>query len=510
MKSTKSKANLALVMNTFAFTICFAVWMMNGVLVTFLVDNGVFDWDKSQIGWLIGIPVLTGALIRLPVGILTDKYGGRIVFTILMLVAAAATYLLSAVTSYTSYMWASLGFGISGASFAVGIAYTSVWFSKERQGTALGIFGAGNVGAALTSMGAPTLLRYLTDDGVNLEGWRVMPKIYAVVLLAMAIIFYFSTHTRIAEGSAGKTLRQRLQPLKLMQVWRFGLYYFLVFGGFVALAQWLIPYYVNVYAMSVITAGLMASIFSLPSSLIRAVGGWMSDFFGARPVIYWVLASILICSALLIIPRMDIQSPGEGIMARSKGVVTAVTENTVVVDDRTYNFRTKTASQGQSAEEGVLVFPTASFWQEPVVDVGDEVVKKQLLVRGVTHIFFQANVWIFTGLVFIIGIMMGVGKAAVYKFIPQYFPNDVGVVGGIVGVVGGLGGFFGPVVFGYLLKSTGIWTTSWMVLFVLTLVCLVWMHFTVRRLMKKQAPDILREIEQKVGHTSFDPVDGGK
>ena len=134
------RATRVLIMNTLAFTVCFAVWMMNGVLTTFLVDNGVFQWDKSQIGWLIGIPVLTGSLLRLPVGIWTDRYGGRKVYTVLMLVAAGATYLLSWADSYGEFLAASLGFGISGASFAVGIAYTSVWFKKEHQGTAIGIF----------------------------------------------------------------------------------------------------------------------------------------------------------------------------------------------------------------------------------------------------------------------------------------------------------------------------------------------------------------------------------
>ena len=285
------KATIVLTMNTLAFTVCFAVWMMNGVLVTFLIDNGLFNWDKSQIGWLIGIPVLTGALIRLPVGILTDKYGGRIVYTILMLVAAVATYLLSYANSYGQFMIASLGFGISGASFAVGIAYTSVWFDKKSQGTALGIFGAGNAGAAVTAMGAPTLLSYLTNQGANIEGWRTFPKIYAAALLLMAIIFYFATYPKKVEGAQTKTLAERLAPLKVMRVWRFGLYYFLVFGGFVALAQWLIPYYVNVYTMSVAAAGMMTSIFSLPSGVIRALGGWMSDKFGARPVMYIVLGA---------------------------------------------------------------------------------------------------------------------------------------------------------------------------------------------------------------------------
>jgi MFS transporter, NNP family, nitrate/nitrite transporter len=495
-------------MNTIAFTVCFAVWMMNGVLVTFLVDNNIFTWDKAQIGWLIGIPVLTGSIVRLPVGVLTDKYGGRIVYTVLMLIAAGATYLLSLADSFYGFLFASLGFGISGASFAVGIAYTSVWFSKERQGTALGIFGAGNAGAALTSMGAPFLLRYLTDGGNQLEAWRYMPRIYALGLLIMAIVFYFKTFTKKVDDNAEKSLRERLAPLKEIRVWRYGLYYFLVFGGFVSLAQWLIPYYVNVYAMSIATAGMMAAIFSFPSGVIRAVGGWLSDKFGGRLVMYVVLGSMIFACAFLIVPRMEIQSPGQGIMAAKPGVVTEITESFIKVDEKIYSYKNKSKAGLLEVEPDLLVFPKNSFWQEPAVKVGETIEKKQLLARGITHIFFQANVWIFTFLVFIVGIMMGIGKAAVYKFIPEYFPKDVGVVGGIVGVVGGLGGFICPVIFGYMLKATGLWSVTWMFFFGVSIICLIWLHLIARRMMKAKAPELLTELEEKVGSGTFETYEG--
>ena len=497
------KSIVVLGMNTLAFTVCFMCWMMNGVLITFLVDNGVFRWTPAEMGWLIGIPVLTGSITRLPVGILTDKYGGRIVYGLLMLVSAVFMYMVGWANSYEQFLLLGLGFGVTGASFAVGIAYTSVWFPKEKQGTALGIFGAGNAGAAVTSLGAPHLLNWFTNNGDNLEGWRMLPRVYAAALLVMAIVFFLFTHTRIAAGGGEKTLAERLAPLKVMRVWRFGLYYFLVFGGFVALAQWLIPYYVNVYAMSVVSAGFMASIFSLPSGVIRALGGWMSDLWGARPVMHGVLLSCLICSALLIVPRMDIWSPGSGVMARGGGVVKSVGDGEIVVAARQgdvrypYQQQTGEAVSEQIRVSGTLVFPKSASWQEPAVKVGDEVSKKQLLARGVTHIFFQANVWIFTGLVFVVGIAMGIGKAAVYRHIPDYFPNDVGVVGGMVGVLGGLGGFFCPIIFGYLLQATGLWTTCWMFFLALTAACMVWMLSVIRRRVKEEAPAVLRELESE-------------
>lgn len=479
------RAKFTLALNTLAFTVCFAAWMLNGVLVTFLIDNQVFDWDPSQMGWLIGIPVLTGALMRLPIGLLTDKFGGRPVYGLLMLTAAVPMFLLSRADSYTEFLLASLGFGLTGASFAVGIAFTSVWFHQEHQGTALGIFGAGNAGAAVTTLLAPSMLRSLTDNGANLEGWRTLPQIYAAALVVMTVIFFLGTQNRKPVGAASKTLRTMLEPLRHMRVWRFGLYYFLVFGGFVALAQWLVPYYVNVYSMTIVTAGVMTSIFSLPSGVIRALGGWMSDRFGPRHVLYWVLGVTAVCCFLLVFPRMDLESPGRGIMAQRPGTVTAVSATEIQVDDMTYSLEEAPAAD-VFADDRTLILPISRTWQEPVVETGQVVAKKELVARGVTHIYFQANVWIFTALVFIIGIAMGIGKAAVYKYIPDYFPNDVGVVGGMVGVLGGLGGFVCPILFGFLLESLGLWTSTWMFLFGVSIACLVWLTVVVRRIVSRQ------------------------
>ncbi len=491
-------------MNTFAFTVCFAAWMMNGVLITFLVDNGVpftRGWGPEAMGWLIGIPVLTGALFRLPLGLATDKWGGRIVYGLLLIFSAVPMYLVGYCNSYWQFFFAGLGFGFTGTGFAVGIAYTSVWFPSRLQGTALGIFGAGNAGAALTSLGAPHVLNWLTNDGQNIEGWRYLPRMYAAALVVTGVLFLLTTKKRLPPGAATKSLAERLAPLKRIRVWRFGLYYFFVFGGFVALAQWLVPYYVNAYATTVALAGALAACNSLPSGVIRAMGGWMSDKFGARTVMYWVLGGSLVCCVLLIVPQMDIRSPGSGIMAKSSGSVTAVNEDEITVETatgpRTYALQRKT-SELVTAEEridGVLILPRSMTWQEPIVEPGQQVKKKELLARGVTQIFFQANIWVFTALSLILGAIMGIGKAAVYKHIPDYFPNDVGVVGGIVGVLGGLGGFICPVVFGYLLKSTGLWTSCWMFFAVLVAICLVWMHLVIQKILRREASEAYKRIE---------------
>ncbi|MCC7228909.1 MAG: NarK/NasA family nitrate transporter [Fimbriimonadaceae bacterium] len=491
----RNLANRILLMNTLAFTACFAVWTMYGVLITFLVDNRVLQIDKAQIGWLIGVPVLTGSLMRLPIGMLTEKYGGKPVYIGVMLFAAISVYLTSFANSFTGFLIGGLCFGMSGAAFAVGIAFSSKWFPRERQGTALGIFGMGNAGSAMTTLLAPTLLAKFTNGAKDLEGWRTLPQVYAYMLLAMTVLFAITTVNRRDPDEAVRSTRELLKPLKDIRVWRFGLYYFLVFGAFVALSQWLVPYYLNVYGMSLAVAGVLASSFSFPSGVIRALGGWASDKYGARSTMYWVLGSCAILFLFLVAPRMDIRSPGEGIMADRAGTVTDVQPGQVTVGEKVYSLKVAPSTPDDSKMEGALIWPTFQSWQEPAVVPGQAIKKKELVARGVTHVFFQANVWVFTVLVFLAGIMMGVGKAAVYKHIPEYFPHDVGVVGGIVGVIGGLGGFVCPILFGYLLKLTGLWTTCWLFLGILSIVCLIWMHLVISRMSKNQP----METEAKSG-----------
>ncbi len=487
-----------LILNTAAFTVCFAAWMINGVLVTFLVDNMVVNWSPIEIGWLMGIPVLSGSIFRLPAGMLTDKYGGKPVFGGLLIFAAIPMYLLSFADNYFWFALLSFGFGLSGISFAIGIAYTSVWYPKNWQGRALGIFGAGNAGAAITTLLAPILLKYLTNNGTNLENWKSLPHIYAAALLAMGIIFLiFSENKKPVSNS--KTIKQLLIPLKDNRVWQFGLYYFLVFGCFVAFSQWLVPYFVNVYYLPLITAGIFASLFSFPSGVIRALGGWMSDRWGARKVMFFVLASSVVISFMLTVPRMDIYSPGQGIMNRKAGTVTLVSDQLIKIDDKEYPIISK-SEKNEIVDDRILVLPSKEVWQEPVVNLGDKVEKKELLAKGVTRIYFQANVWIFAFLVTLIGGIWGIGKAGVYKLIPDHFPEEVGVVGGMVGVIGGLGGFFVPIIFGYLLEGTGLWTSCWMFMFILSVACLLWLHLSTKKLMEKEALEALEHIDMVPKH----------
>jgi NNP family nitrate/nitrite transporter-like MFS transporter len=220
----------------------------------------------------------------------------------------------------------------------------------------------------------------------------------------------------------------------------------------------------------------------------------MSDKFGGRQIMYWVLGASTLISLMIVVPKMEIYSPGRGVMAKRSGVVKEVTPMSVVVGEQTYPLKVKPGTL-ENYDDRMLVFPSKQTWQEPVVTTGQSVKKKELLAKGVTRIFFQANVWIFATLVLILGSIWGIGKAAVYKLIPDYFPEEVGVVGGMVGVIGGLGGFVCPIVFGYLLEWTGLWSSCWMFMFVLSLICVVSLHYVVRKMMLDKHPKDMRKIE---------------
>jgi NNP family nitrate/nitrite transporter-like MFS transporter len=237
---------------------------------------------------------------------------------------------------------------------------------------------------------------------------------------------------------------------------------------------------------------MFATMFSLPSGVIRAFGGYLSDKFGARKVMYWVLSSSVVLSALLMIPKMEIKTAGPGVMAGKTGIVTQVSPTNVRIDTKDFPIDSK-----PEAITTGNIFPTKSSWQKVIVTQNQSVSKKELLAQGVTRITFDANMWVYLTLVILIGISWGIGKAAVYKHIPEYFPNEIGVVGGMVGLLGGLGGFFCPIIFSYLLNFTGFWSSSWIFVLLFSTICLIWMHTTITSMMNEKQPSMSKEIDRK-------------
>jgi NNP family nitrate/nitrite transporter-like MFS transporter len=400
MATQRSKQISVVTMSTLAFTVCFAVWMMFAVIG--IPIKKMLDLNETQFGLLAATPVLTGSLIRLPLGMWTDKFGGRIVFFILMLSTVVPIWFIGEATRYWHFLVLGLFVGLAGGSFSVGIAYCARWFEQKNQGFAMGIFGAGNSGAALTKFVAPTL--------VVAWGWSMVPKVYAIAMLVTALAFWFFTYTDPKHVQAKSvTVKGQLLALKDPNVWKLCQYYSIVFGGYVALSLWMTKYYITEYGFGIEAAALLAACFSLPGGVLRAMGGWMSDRWGAHPVTWWVMLVSWVCLFFLSYPQTEV------VIRTIKG-------------DMTFHL--------------------------------------------------GLNVWVFTALMFLMGISWAIGKASVFKYISDEYSHNIGVISGIVGLIGGLGGFFLPIMFGALVDLTGVNSSIFMLMWGITLVSLIWMYWT--------------------------------
>jgi MFS transporter, NNP family, nitrate/nitrite transporter len=407
-RRTGAAANRVLALSTVAFTLLFAVWLMLGVLAVAIKVE--LQLTAMQFAWLAAVAVLSGSLFRLPIGILSDRWGGRAVMTLLLVAAAGPCYLVSRVETYEGLLTCAFFFGLAGNSFSAGIAWNAAWFSPERQGFALGTFGAGNVGASVTKLIGPAVFAFVPPagylGGAIPGGWRLIPVIYSVLLLAMAVVLWTASPVPDRRPGSSRSLRAMLAPLKLVRVWRFGLYYVVVFGAYVAFSLWLPNYYKTVFGLHLGTASLLTALFIFPASLLRPLGGWLADRFGARRVTYVVFAIMLLACLPLALSGM---LPG---------------------------FR---------------------------------------LGLGPFFVCLET-----------LGICMGVGKASVYKYIPEYFPRDVGAVGGLVGTLGALGGFVLPLGFGYLEQWTGRPESCFALMLVLVASSFLWLRFVVAGLVRRE------------------------
>ena len=294
--SNSRKAWSVLIVSTLAFTVCFMVWMMFGVIG--IPIKKMLNLNATEFGLLTATPVLTGSLIRVPLGIWTDKYGGRIVMAVLMAITVPAIWLMSYATEYWHFITIGLFVGLAGGSFSVGTPYVARWFPKSRQGTAMGVYGAGNSGAAVNKFVAPVLLVAF--------GWAMVPQVYAVIMLGTLVLFWMFSYSDPAHLVSSKvSFREQLKALKDPKVLKYCQYYSIVFGGYVALSLWMVQYYVGEYGLDIRTAALLAACFSLPGGVLRAVGGVLSDKYGAHSVTWWVMWVSWICLFLLSYPQAD-------------------------------------------------------------------------------------------------------------------------------------------------------------------------------------------------------------
>lgn len=394
-----------LALSTAAFTLLFAVWLMLGMLsVAIKPELGLTD---GQLYNLAIAAILSGSLLRFHFGVWTDRYGGRRVLTALILLTVVPTFYVSRVTSYPELLVCAILYGVAGNAFAVGVAWNAAWFPRERQGTALGVFGAGNVGASVTKLLGPLLIAGVPAagffGGAVPGGWRLVPVVYAGLLLAVAAAVWFLSPRQDRTPARGRPLSDLVAPMKHARVWEYGLQYTVVFGAYVALSGVLPQFYFSTYGRELAASlklneqlvadfdtirglkgeahaaylvanpavktdldalskwvGVLAAVcFVFPASLLRPLGGWLSDRFGAGEVMVAVFGLMLAAGALLALP-------------------------------------------------------------------------------------LGLGVWPFTLALFVLGAGMGVGKASVYKMIPDHFPHAVGSVGGLVGLLGAVGGVLLP------------------------------------------------------------------
>ena len=397
---TNNKAYSVLIVSTLAFTVCFMVWMMFGVIG--IPIKKALNLNATQFGLLTATPILTGSLVRVPLGIWTDRFGGRIVMFILMLSTVIPIWMMAYATEYWHFLTIGLFVGLAGGSFSVGTPYVARWFPKNRQGFAMGVYGAGNSGAAVNKFVAPAL--------VVAFGWAMVPQVYAAVMLGMAILFWmFSASDPSHLVSSNISFKDQLKALKDPKVLRYCQYYSIVFGGYVGLSLWMVQYYVGEFGLEIRTAALLAACFSLPGGVLRAIGGWLSDKYGAHQVTWWVMWVSWVCLFLLSYPQTD--------------------------------FTIQTINGPQTYHIGL-------------------------------------NIYAFTTLMAILGVAWAFGKASVFKYIGDDYPNNIGTISGIVGLAGGLGGFILPIMFGAILDITGVRSSAFMLMYGVVWVSLIWMYLT--------------------------------
>ena len=365
-----------LFLSTSAFAVSFGVWGLIGALApTFAQMHHLSGKAKSL---MIAVPVLLGALGRIPAGILADRFGGRRIFALLLLVGAIPAALIGLSTSYWQLLLLGLFLGIAGSTFPVGVGFTSKWFTPNQQGSALGIYGMGNIGQSIAVFGAPVL-------AIALGSWRPVFFIFAGVSMIWAIVFYFFARDAFSNPNP-KTLSEIFGTLRRERMaWILSLFYFLTFGGFVAFSIYLPTLLKDMFKLTASDAGARTAGFVILATLMRPLGGMLADRFGGARILKPVFLAIAVFAALMGCPSMPVFTVG---------------------------------ALGAAAA-------------------------------------------------------LGLGNGAVFKLVPEYFPQDTATVTGLVGAFGGLGGFFPPLVLGVIKDATSTYTLGFLLLALFAFGCLM-------------------------------------
>jgi NNP family nitrate/nitrite transporter-like MFS transporter len=285
-RSLFQRAGWNLALATLAFMACFSAWGLIAPLAKKFQDS--LGLSSTSTLFLTAVPVVLGSLARIPMGMLTDRYGGRRMFAAILAFSALPAILFGYAQGYWQLVGVGFLLGVSGASFAVGVPFVAGWFTRERQGAALGVYGMGNVGTAIAALSAPAIVH---NYGRPTLGW-----ITGLILLAMAAIFYLAARDAPKRGAPGRYAEVFMAGWRL---YRLAFFYFITFGGFVAMAILLPKLLQDWFGYTLFQAGLRAAGFSIAATFARPVGGWLADRFGASPVLTLAFAGIAVDAAVL-------------------------------------------------------------------------------------------------------------------------------------------------------------------------------------------------------------------
>jgi MFS transporter, NNP family, nitrate/nitrite transporter len=285
----------ALFLSTTAFAVSFAIWgLISALAPTFTQTYGLSAKNKSL---LIAIPVLLGSLGRLPAGMLADRFGGRKVFATLLVLSAVPAAAIGFTKSFAQLLWLGLFLGMAGTTFSVGVGFTSRWFAPEKQGTALGVYGMGNIGQSIAVFGAPVL-------ALQWGSWRSVFYAFAALSFIWGIIFYLFARDASVTAKP-KTLSENLSVLRRSPLaWVLALFYFVTFGGFVAFSIYLPTLLKDMYGLTATDAGARTAGFVLLATLMRPVGGWLADKWGGARVLVFVFIGVAGLGVLMGCPWM--------------------------------------------------------------------------------------------------------------------------------------------------------------------------------------------------------------
>jgi NNP family nitrate/nitrite transporter-like MFS transporter len=409
LNPTISQQSSAIAMAALVFAGCFAAWTM--VSVIGLQIQQELRLSDTQFSMLVASPLLSGALLRLPAGMLAERLVSRNLMLWLLVAVAVPLLLFSYAQYFWQYLLLGVAIGAAGSMFSIGVYFVSSRSSHQNQGLNLGIFGAGNMGAALTNLVVPMI--------ILAYGWRTVPDIYALALLLLALFFWILTSPEGDQHSHRTeplTWQRQIRPLADARVWRFGLYYFFMFGGYIALALWLPGYYMNHYGLTIQDASFLTLAFTLAGALSRILGGWFADHFGARQVNWSVFWVCLVCLFFLSYPSTSMTIHGT---------------------------------------HGDISFAIAM------------------------------PLWLFTVLVLVMGVAMGLGKASVLRVVYDYYPDRMGTVAGTVGMLGAIGGFGLLISFGLMADFIGVRSACFMLLYGLAVACMCVMYYGVSQEQKR-------------------------